>query len=395
MKRIVCVLLFLITIVFFVFPRSIAAQEIASPQASLSAQFVQPVERYFRGKVSEVVSTGQTEIAGYTNFNQKLKVQLQNGPQKGKIVDVDYGGVFNVSPQQKLQVGDAIVLTQTTQITGKTSYFVMDRYRLPAVTYIIVGFFLLIFLIGGKKGVNAFAGLIICVFVILKFIVPQILAGHDPLFISIAGSFIIMISTIFLAHGFSKKTGVALVSTFFTLMATGILAVLFVSLTRLSGLGTEDSYLLQFGPEGLNLQGLLLGGIIIGTLGVLDDITTAQSAAIFELARANKKFSMTELFSRGMNIGREHVASLVNTLVLAYAGASLSLFILFVLNPTNQPYWVILNSELIIEELVRTLAGSIGLTLAVPLTTILAAFVAFRVYNKPETKVIGRKFKSK
>lgn len=393
MKRILCGLLLVLSLFFLSSP--VVAQEIASPQASLSAQIQQPVERYFRGKVTEVVSTGQTEIAGYTNFNQQLKVQLQNGAQKGKIVDVNYGGVFNVSPQQKLNEGDSIVLTQTTEITGKTSYFVMDRYRLPAVTYIIVGFFLLIFLVGGKKGIGAILGLIISIFVILKFIVPQILAGHDPLFISIAGSFMIMFSTIFLAHGFSKKTGVALVSTFLTLIATGILAVLFVSLTRLSGLGTEDSYLLQFGPEGLNLQGLLLGGIIIGTLGVLDDITTAQSAAIFELARANKKFSMTELFSRGMNIGREHVASLVNTLVLAYAGASLSLFILFVLNPTNQPYWVILNSELIIEELVRTLAGSIGLTLAVPLTTILAAYVAFRVYNKTETKVTGRKFKSK
>lgn len=394
MKRVLFCLVTFIWVLPFVFPRPIAAQEMATPEASLSTRIAQPTERYYRGKVTEIVSSGQTEINGFTNFNQKLKVKIQNGSQKGKVVTIDYGGVFNISPQQKLAAGDAIILTQTTDPTGGTSYFVLDRYRLPAVTYIIVGFFLLVFLVGGKKGLGAIIGLGISILVILKFIVPQILAGHDPLLISIAGSFIIMFLTIFLAHGFSKKTGVALIATFFTLVATGILAVLFVSLTRLTGLGTEDSYLLQFGPEGLNLQGLLLGGIIIGTLGVLDDITTAQSAAIFELARANKKFSMAELFSRGMNIGREHVASLVNTLVLAYAGVSLSLFILFVLNPTNQPYWVILNSELIIEEVVRTLAGSIGLTLAVPLTTILAAYVAFRVYNKTETKVIGRKFKS-
>lgn len=369
-----------------------SAQE---PRATPSAQIVQPTDRYFRGTVLEIIEEGETHIAGYSNFSQQVSVQLDNGGEKGKKVLVEYGGVFNVTSQQKLGPGDKVVVIKSTDIANKSTYFIMDRYRLPAVTYIIVGFFLLVFLVGGKKGFGAILGLGISIVVILKFIVPQILAGHDPLLVSIAGALMIMVLTIFLAHGFSKKTAVALGATFVSLVITGVLAVIFVAITRLSGLGSENSYLLQFGPEGFNLQGLLLGGIIIGTLGVLDDITTAQSAAVFELSKANPLLSSVELLKRGMNIGREHVASLVNTLVLAYAGAALSLFILFVLNPTKQPYWVILNSEIIVEEVVRTLAGSIGLTLAVPITTLLACLVAVRMHTQKTGVPTGRKFKTK
>ena len=218
--------------------------------------------------------------------------------------------------------------------------------------------------------------MIVSVLVILQFIVPQILQGQDPLLVSIAGSLAIMLLTIYLAHGISKRTTVALGATAIALLITGVLSYFFVNITDLTGVGSEDAYLLQFGPASINLKGLLLGGIIIGALGVLDDITTSQSAAVFEIAKANKKLEFMDLIMRGYVVGKEHIASLVNTLVLAYAGASLSLFIIFVLNPSNQPYWVILNSQIIVEEVIRTLAGSIGLVMAVPIATILAAWAA-------------------
>ena len=217
-------------------------------------------------------------------------------------------------------------------------------------------------------------GMLVSLLVILKFIVPQILSGNDPLFISIIGSIIIMFLTLYLAHGFSKKTHVALIATILSLTITGFLAVFFVNLSHLSGLGNEDTYLLQFGGLNINLQGILLGGIIIGVLGILDDSTTAQSATIFELFDANNKLTFAHLLKRGMVIGKEHIASLVNTLVLAYAGTALGIFILLEVNPAHQPMWVILNSEVIVEEVVRTLAGSIGLVLAVPITTLIAVF---------------------
>lgn len=154
-------------------------------------------------------------------------------------------------------------------------------------------------------------------------------------------------------------------------------SMIFVSLTKLTGLGSEDAYALKFGDtSSINFQGLLLGGIIIGALGVLDDVTTSQSAAIFELHDVNPKLKFLSLFKRGINIGREHISSLVNTLVLAYAGAALPVFLFFILNPGGYPLWFTINSEFVSEEIVRTLIGSITLILAVPITTFLASFVA-------------------
>jgi uncharacterized membrane protein len=380
--------LLFVTLLFLFIPATVNAQGAAIPQTQ---------DTYLRGSVDKVLSEGKEDIAGYTNFTQKLRVRLESGAETGKAVDVDYGGVFNVSPHQRLNAGDNIIVIRSEEQNKAVNYYVMDRYRLPKALYILAGFFILAILVAGKKGLGSIIGLIISIAVILMFIVPQILAGRDPLLISITGALVIMIMTIFLAHGVSKKTTIALVATFLTLITTGTLGIFFVFLTNLTGLSSEESYLLQFGQNRVNMQGLLLGGLIIGALGVLDDITTAQSTAIFELSRANSSLSVAELIKRGMVIGREHVASLVNTLVLAYAGSSMTLFILFILNPSNQPYWVILNSEIIIEELVRTMAGSIGLILAIPITTVMASWFAWRATARPHEKTVRhqRSFRKK
>lgn len=354
------------------FPFSMHAQSITqSPPAPAK-------QDYFRGKVIEIIKEEEKEIAGYKNFSQKARVQLTSGSEKGKKVVVEQGGIVKITPQQKLAVGEKVIVLKTSVAKSKDVYSVMDKYRLQNVLFVLFGFFLLVIAIAGKKGLGSIAGLCISFLVIIKFIVPQILNGHDPLLISILGSLIILVTTIYLAHGFSKKISVAVLSTFLSLVITGIFSYLFVFVGKLSGLGNENTFLLQFGPHNINLQGILLGGMIIGALGVLDDITTTQSATVFELAETDKKLSFSNLFAKGFSVGKEHITSLVNTLVLAYAGVSLGLFLLFEINPANQPYWVILNSEVIIEEVMRTLAGSIGLILAVPITTLLAAFAATR-----------------
>lgn len=334
----------------------------------------QPKVEYYKGEVTKVGEEKIELVAGYENFSQKLDIKLLDGPEKNKTVTVEYGGIMRITPAQQLTIGNEVVIIKSIGESGKIQYSVMDSYRLTNVIYILLGFAVLVIIAGGKKGIGAIIGMVVSIFVIMKFIIPQILSGNDPLFISILGSLIIMVVTIYLAHGFSKKTHVALASTAITLFIVGGISILFVNLTRLSGLGNENTYLLQFGPDSINLKGILLGGMIIGALGVLDDITTAQSAAIFEIAKHNEKLGFSKLFKSGMNIGREHIASLVNTLVLAYAGAALGLFIIFELNPANQPVWVILNSEVIVEEIIRTISGSVGLVLAVPITTALAVF---------------------
>jgi uncharacterized membrane protein len=331
-----------------------------------------PKETYEKATVTQITHEGNKQIGTDNNFYQDVTAQVDSG----NTISLEYGGITKIDPSQKLRIGDELVVLSSTLPGKTTEYHILDRYRLTPLPFLIIGFFILVIAFGGKRGIGSIIGMLVSLGVIMLFIVPQILSGNDPLLISIIGELVIMVITIYLSHGFSRQTTVAVFSTFLSLLITGVLAIYTVKLLGLSGTGNEDNASLAFGASFINLQGLLLGGIIIGTLGVLDDTTTTQASAVFEFARIDHKLSFEQLLQKGLNIGKEHIAALVNTLVLAYAGVSLSLFIFFVLNPAKQPYWVIFNSESIVEEVVRTITGSIGLVLAVPLTTALAAWVA-------------------
>ena len=221
-------------------------------------------------------------------------------------------------------------------------------------------------------GEIAILGLGFSVIILLQILAPQILTGSNPLLIAIVTACIIAVGSMYLAHGINKNTSIALLSTIATLAVACIASVAFVSVTKLFGLGTDEAFYLQSGYADLaSLKGLLLSGIIIGTLGVLDDVTTSQVAAVSELRNTDPSLTPAALYTKGLRIGREHITSLINTLALAYAGASLPLFLLFLAN--TQPLWVTLNSEFVSEEIVRTVTGSISLILAVPIATALAA----------------------
>lgn len=228
-------------------------------------------------------------------------------------------------------------------------------------------------LLGGRIGFTSMLGLGVSIAVLMLYIIPNIVRGANPLLISVTGSAAIAYTALYLAHGFNRRTSLALLSTVITLVLSTLMAVAFVHLANLFGMGSEEARFIQTGfTQNINLKGLLLGGIIIGALGVLDDITTAQTAAIDELSKANHTLGFTELFASGTSIGREHIASLINTLALAYVGASLPVFVLLFVNE-EMPWWVIVNSEFLAEEIVRTLVGSSTLLLAVPISTYIAA----------------------
>lgn len=337
-------------------------------------QTQKPTENYYRALVLNVIKTDFQTFEDTQSFTQELKVKILEGPNKEKEVEAINTGSSKFSDQKLLKEGDQIILLETIQ-KNKKLYTVWEKYRLNYLIYLVIGFFSIIILFAGLKGFGSILGMITSFIIIIGFIVPQILNGKDPIFITVIGSCAILLITIFLAHGLSKKTGVAVISTFLALGTTGILAYIFVELIGLSGLSDENSYMLQIGGFNISAKGLLLGGIIIGSLGVLDDVTTTQSSAIFEIYKLNRKLSITDIFYRGYNIGKDHIASVVNTLILAYAGASLGLFVIFVINPNNMPTWVILNSELVVVEIVRAIVGSIGLILAVPITTLLASII--------------------
>lgn len=238
------------------------------------------------------------------------------------------------------------------------------------------------------QGVRALLGLALTFGIIVAFIIPAVVTGSDPLTVTLLGAVAIMIITLYLAHGFSPKTTAAVVGTALALAFTGVLAGLFTELTALSGLVTEEARLVGLEVGGLSLRGLLLAGMILGGLGVLDDVTISQSSTVLALHRADPAAPARRLFTRALEVGRDHIAATVNTLFLAYAGVSLPALILFA--GGERSLVDVLTFELIAVEIVRTLVGSIGLIAAVPLTTGLATWLV-RDDTPPDAGPRGRR----
>lgn len=320
-------------------------------------------------------------LDGMPRTTQRVVLRFENGPRASEELEKEHY-VLNNRTDQLLKENQRVVVETLRTYNGNEQIFIRETYRLPALVWLAIAFFALAFILGGRKGFSASLGLIVSILVITIFIVPRIVNGGDPMTICILGASVISCTSLLLAHGFHRRTFVALVSTLLVLAASALMALLAVYFARLFGMGSEETMFLQMGPLQLvNLRGLLLGGIVIGTLGVLDDVTTAQTAAIDELHKANPRMSPSRLYAAGISIGREHIASLINTLALAYAGASLPLLLLFTLNRTT-PWWVILNGEPLAEEIVRTLIGSATLLLAVPVSTRIAVWL---LYGRPST----------
>lgn len=344
-----------------------------------------PPDLFFRAVVLEIHEEQRDEsvseeqrISGIFEKNlQLLKVRITSGPDEGKEIEITHDITFIQSDAEKAQVGETIVVGKD-QTLGDDAYYFVDKYRLPSLAILVAAFLALAVYFGRIRGLASLFGLAFSIFVLAKFVVPRILAGGDPFTTSLLGALAIATLSLYLAHGLRMRTHIAVASTLITLGITLILGEAAVHFGKLFGFGSEEAFYIQFAQiETVNLRGLLLGGIIIGVVGVLDDITTTQSAAVDEIAKANPSLPFHELYKRGLSVGREHISSLVNTLVMAYVGASMPLFLLFSVN-NNQPAWLTINSEIIAEELVRTLVGSAALILAVPICTFIAAQIFSR-----------------
>lgn len=342
-----------------------------------------PQQETLEGMVVGIVEEKKINVAeGVQQPYQKVEIELL-GKDAGKIVTAEQGGVVVSGESQKLKPGDRVLVTGIKNLDGSENYYVTDFVRRKPLLFMTLAFALAVVVVGGVRGFSSFIGLLISFAVLLKYILPQIVAGSNPVLVAIIGSFAILFATLYLAHGISRKTTAAVMGTAISLVITGILAWLFVEAARLTGFGSEEAGFLSMYPGmTINLKGILLAGMIIGALGVLDDITIGQAACVFELNEANGKLSWRELFRRGLKIGQDHIASLVNTLVLAYAGASLPLLILFAVSGA-EPIGILVNREMIANEIVRTLVGSLGLVSAVPITTAIAAKMAKKGENGP------------
>jgi uncharacterized membrane protein len=255
-------------------------------------------------------------------------------------------------------------------------YQFADLQRRGTLLWISLLFALVVVALGRLRGLLALAGLGASVVVLLVFILPAILDGRSPVLVAVFGAAAIAYLALYLAHGFTRMTTVALLGTLAALALTAVLSSIVVVAAEFTGLATEESGLLTL-FEGIDVRGLILAGIVLGAAGAIDDVTVTQASAVWELKTANPSYGVSQLVRSGLRIGRDHIASTVNTLLLAYAGAALPLLVLFVLS--TQSLGTVANSEVVAVEIVRTMVGSIGLVAAVPLTTWLAAFTVDRI----------------
>jgi uncharacterized membrane protein len=330
-----------------------------------------------RARVAEIIEEGEITLGDVVQRYQIARVELLEGKYQGIVMEMDYGKRQVLSSAVYLKPGDTVLVTVGARPDGVLTVYFVDFVRANSLLWLTGIFVATILVISRWKGLRSLLSMAFSLMVIIGYIIPHILVGEDPLRVSIAGSIILLGVTLYLTYGWNLKTHAAVVSMIFVLLITGALAGLFVIITRLTGSGDENAlFLLQMLNTKINLRGLLLGGMIIGALGVLDDLVTTQASAVFELHHANDSLGFQALFRSAMRIGQDHVAATVNTLVLAYAGASLPMLLMFSLGRGDYGYLV--NFEFVAEEIVRTLVGSLGLITAVPLTTAIAILFALR-----------------
>ncbi len=302
-----------------------------------------------------------------------LTVRVTSGPDRGDSVQLDWspGGV---SPT--IDRGDRIVLGRTTagpEGQSEPQYYVADFQRRAPMLGLAALFAVAVVALGRLRGLRALVALGLSLVVLTGFVIPAILEGRSAVAVAVVGSAMVLAAAVYLSHGVNLRATTALLGTLVSLALTAVLAVVFVGATRLTGMGSEEAIQLGVLAEQIDIRGLLLGGVIIGSLGVLDDVTVTQTSAVWELHRANPELGRGPLYRAALRIGRDHIASTVNTLVLAYAGASLPLLILF--TQAQRRLGDVLTGEMIAVEVVRTLVGSLGLVAAVPVTTALATLV--------------------
>jgi len=351
-----------------------------------------------RARVEAVTEETHGTDDGLVTVHQKLTLRvLSPGPYEDAVVSADYSGIGHALGAVRFRQGSRalVMITEVPQISTTTEgsgssdstprvvYQVADHVRLTPLAIIAALFTLITVVVGRWQGVRALLGLALSGAFIGGFILPQILAHRDPVTVTLVGTGLLIATTLYLIQGWNVIGHTALLSMLVSLGITGALAIVWTRVAYLTGFGSEETMFLQASGIRIDMRGLLLAGILLGTAGVLDDVVLAQAVTVFELASTSPGASFRKLMKSGMRIGVSHLSSMVNTLILAYASTALPLFILFYLFP--EPWYLTINRELIAEEIVRTMVGSTGLMLAVPLTTALAAWVAPQLQRAERT----------
>jgi uncharacterized membrane protein len=352
-----------------------------SSAVTAQATLIPDTEVFEKAVVLETADQGTSTISGTDTSapSQTLKIKVVTGVDTGKIVTFknDY---IQLSPDDIFYVRH-----QSNKMDGTDYWTVSDPYRLDVLLYLTIAFLILLFVFGGIQGIRGLASLIGSFFLIFYVLIPGLYAGHNAVGVSIGVSALIIIIGSYITHGFNRTTTSAVLGMISTVIVTGFIAYIVVHKAHLSGYNSDESTFLNLNTHGgIDMVGLLFGGIMIGLLGVLYDISIGQAIAIEELFRAGKHLTRKEVYKRGIRIGREHIGALVNTLAIAYVGASLPLILLIQTSTTGILF--ILNNEIFSTEIVRILIGSMGLVIAVPITTLLSSYMLYGKELDAESK---------
>ncbi|SDK69608.1 Uncharacterized membrane protein [Glycomyces sambucus] len=322
------------------------------------------------GRVLAVTETECTaDEAEVLTVCGEVVVTLGSGEHAGEEVVVD---IPSGPGAPEVSAGDDVILIYTPDAISGQQFHIIDHDRAGALWAMVIAFALAVVAFGRWKGLRSLVSLGLTFAVVLLFMVPAVLDGSSPVMVAIVGAAAIMLVSLYLAHGWNRTTTVAVIGTLASLVLTVLLAEAAVRLAELNGVLDENTTNLSL-QYPIDMSGLLLAGILIGALGVIDDVTVSQAATVDEVAKANPRWGHARLYKSGMRVGRDHLTSVVNTLVLAYAGASLPLLVLIA--AANRPLEQVLTSQTIATEIVRSVAGTLGLIAAVPITTWLAAYL--------------------
>ncbi|MET8474064.1 YibE/F family protein [Streptomyces sp. NPDC006422] len=318
------------------------------------------------GDPTQQGTTGEKPSGGTC---ENATIRIDTGKDKGRT----FTEVVQPDSPRQLHEGQKVIAAYAPDAPKNLQYSVTDVNRKIPMVLLAGIFALAVVVVGRMRGVMALIALAISFLVLTFFILPAILQGSNPLIVAVVGASAIMLIALYMCHGLSARTSVAVLGTLVSLLLIGLLGSLFIGWAALTGNTDDNTGLIHGLYPDIDMSGLLLAGVIIGSLGVLDDVTVTQTSAVWELHEANPTMGRRALYRAAIRIGRDHIASVVNTLVLAYAGAALPLLLLFSIAQSSVAD--VANSELVAEEIVRTLVGSIGLVASVPVTTALAALV--------------------
>jgi len=331
-------------------------------------------EQYYRAKVLAVEETTEDVQEYFTVIEQVIMVRLTSGPYRGEEIEIR-NTFFAGDPVYDFAVkeGQEVIVVALGEEGVFSEVYVQDVARDRGVYYLLAVFFLLLLLVGKFKGFKTLITLLFTVFLIWQVLLPLMLQGYNPIILAVSIATAAIIFTLYIIGGFNKKSTVAILGTISGVIVAGLMAYWAGSITRLTGFGTHEAQMLYFMDHTIDFRGLLFAGIIIGSLGAITDVGMSVSSAAAEIKEACPDISFSKLTVGALNVGRDIMGTMANTLILAYVGAATPMLLLVMGYRID---WLkVINMDLIATEFVRGTAGSIGLVVAVPVTALLAGYV--------------------